>query len=164
VDSRDVRAGLWDTAGQERFRSILKPYYSRAAGAVAVYDLTRGETLADLTYDWIPSFREIAGSKAKIVIVGNKSDLVESGGEVELEAQKCARENGYSNCVMSAKTGEGVEEGFEDFVRLIVRSGLVSGAREATATESPTEMERETDSGRLSRRSWLKASWEYIYP
>jgi small GTP-binding protein len=164
VDSRNVRAHFWSTASPERFRSTRKFDYRGAVGAVAVYDLTRGETFTDLTDDWIPSFREVAGPKAKIVIVGNKSDLVEAGGEVELEAERFAAKNGYSHWVVSAKTGEGVDECFEEFVRLIVRSGVVPGVSAAAVTESPPAMEREADSGHLSRRSRRKASWEYIYP
>lgn len=31
---------IWDTAGQERFHSVVPIYYTRAQGAIVVYDIT----------------------------------------------------------------------------------------------------------------------------
>jgi 50S ribosomal subunit-associated GTPase HflX len=136
----------------------------QAVGAVTIYDLTRRDMLADLTCDWIPSFCDLIWRKAKIVMVGNKADLVEAGGEVELRAQEYARNEGYSHYIVSAKTGEGIKAAFEEFLALIVRSGLVPHVSAETPPESAPAIEPEADNGHLSRRSRRKASWEYIYP
>uniref|UniRef100_A0A8C8JKN6 Ras-related protein Rab-4B n=1 Tax=Oncorhynchus tshawytscha TaxID=74940 RepID=A0A8C8JKN6_ONCTS len=43
VGGKTVKLQIWDTAGQERFRSVTRSYYRGAAGALLVYDITRGE-------------------------------------------------------------------------------------------------------------------------
>jgi 50S ribosomal subunit-associated GTPase HflX len=58
---------------------------------------------------------------AKVMIVGNKTDLVDPGGEVELMARAFARERGYSHHTVSAKTGEGIDAVFEDLLGSIIR-------------------------------------------
>ena len=40
ADGKVVKAQIWDTVGQERYSSLTKNYYSKASGAILVYDVT----------------------------------------------------------------------------------------------------------------------------
>jgi GTPase SAR1 family protein len=131
IDSRPVIADIFLLPTKKAFKSIVEPWFRRALGLVAVYDLTMASTFAELTEIWIPLFLELADPSAKVVIVGNKVDLVIPGGQIELMAREFARENGYLHHTVSAKTGEWIDLVFEDLIRRIVRK--LSGPTAAPA-------------------------------
>lgn len=51
-------------------------HYKGAAGALIVFDLTNNMSYRH-TLEWLAEFRQQAPEKAKVVLVGNKLDLVE---------------------------------------------------------------------------------------
>jgi len=72
---------LFDTAGQEKFRAITFNYFKGTDGILLIYDITDKSTFESVE-QWIKSIREAIGdnsseSKYAIVLIGNKSDLVE---------------------------------------------------------------------------------------
>ncbi|PWA68049.1 transketolase family protein [Artemisia annua] len=72
VNRRVVR----DTAGQERFRSLIPSYIRDSSVAVITYDVASRQTFLD-TIKWIEEVRAERGSDVIIVLVGNKTDLVD---------------------------------------------------------------------------------------
>ena len=68
---------IWDTAGQERYKALVPMYYREAAGAIIVYDVTCNNSLENAK-DWILNVRQKGPEKIKIVLVGNKSDLLDN--------------------------------------------------------------------------------------
>ncbi|KAL9327508.1 hypothetical protein ACSQ67_002511 [Phaseolus vulgaris] len=76
LEDRTVRLQLWDTAGQERFRSLIPSYIRDSSVAVIVYDVASRQTFLN-TAKWIEEVRTERGSDVIIVLVGNKTDLVE---------------------------------------------------------------------------------------
>ena len=71
----NIKVQIWDTAGQERFRSITNAYYKGAKGALLVYDITRRETFENIN-KWVPELKQGGDKDLNIILVGNKSDLV----------------------------------------------------------------------------------------
>jgi len=76
IDGVKIKAQIWDTAGQERFRSITNAYYKGAKGALLVFDVTRRETF-DSINKWVPELKQSGDKDVTIILVGNKSDLVQ---------------------------------------------------------------------------------------
>ncbi|KAG7033618.1 Ras-related protein RABH1b [Cucurbita argyrosperma subsp. argyrosperma] len=76
LEDRTVRLQLWDTAGQERFRSLIPSYIRDSSVAVIVFDVASRQTFVN-TSKWIEEVRTERGSDVIIVLVGNKTDLVE---------------------------------------------------------------------------------------
>ncbi|KAI8374134.1 P-loop containing nucleoside triphosphate hydrolase protein [Radiomyces spectabilis] len=80
-----VRLQLWDIAGQERFGNMTRVYYKEALGAFVVYDVTRPNTFDGVTrwkndIDTKVTLPEAwGGGKIPVVLLANKSDLVQEG-------------------------------------------------------------------------------------
>lgn len=73
-----IKLAIFDTAGQERFRSIGPHYYRCAHGAMIVFDVTNPVSFDSVRY-WADAIRKHSQAAAKIplILVGNKSDLLE---------------------------------------------------------------------------------------
>ena len=67
-----VKLQIWDTAGQERFRTITSTYYRGTHGVIVVYDVTSGESFANVKR-WL---HEIDANCDVVnrILVGNKND------------------------------------------------------------------------------------------
>nr|GEX98222.1 Ras-related protein RABH1b [Tanacetum cinerariifolium] len=76
LEDRTVRLQLWDTAGQERFRSLIPSYIRDSSIAVIVFDVASRQSFMN-TEKWIEEVRTEQGSDVIIVLVGNKTDLVD---------------------------------------------------------------------------------------
>ncbi|XP_023766489.1 ras-related protein RABA6b [Lactuca sativa] len=115
-----IKAQIWDTAGQERFRAITNSYYRGALGAMLVYDITRNETFENVR-KWLQELREFGDPDMVIVLVGNKSDLVDLR-EVEVEdGQKLAEVEKLCFLETSAKENLNVEDAFLQMITKIYK-------------------------------------------
>ena len=72
VDDRLVTMQIWDTAGQERFRTITSTYYRGTHGVIVVYDVTSGESFANVKR-WLHEIDQNCDVVNRI-LVGNKND------------------------------------------------------------------------------------------
>lgn len=98
---------LWDTAGQERFRALSASYFRGADAIVFVYDVTSTDSFAELVDYWLPTARVhcLDDVQPFFVLVGNKADLP-AAAAVESPP---AREHFAASCVVSARTGDGID-------------------------------------------------------
>ena len=80
---------LWDTAGQERFSSLIPGYVRDSHVVIVVYDITNYNSFYNVN-SWIKIVRNERGTKALIIVAGNKTDLKDRR-EVTVEdaMQKC---------------------------------------------------------------------------
>ena len=67
---------ILDTCGQERLRALTANYYRNADGIMLLFDLTQISTFNNLQ-NWIESVQEKVQDQLPLVIVGNKTDLIE---------------------------------------------------------------------------------------
>lgn len=104
LEDRTVRLQLWDTAGQERFRSLIPSYIRDSSVAVVVYDVTNRQSFLN-TNRWIEEVRTERGSDVIIVLVGNKTDLVDKRQVSIEEGDSKAREFNVIFIETSAKAG-----------------------------------------------------------
>jgi small GTP-binding protein len=99
---------LWDLHGEDDFQTVRPSYLRGAAGYVLVADGTRRNTL-----DIARRLRDRALSvekSAEYCLLINKADLV-TEWEVPEESLAALAAEGWDVRRVSAKTGEGVEEG-----------------------------------------------------
>jgi len=104
LEDRTVRLQLWDTAGQERFRSLIPSYVRDSSVALVVYDVANRQSFLN-TSQWFEVVRAERGRDVIIVLVGNKTDLVEKRQVSIDEGDKKAREFGAIFMETSAKGG-----------------------------------------------------------
>ncbi|CAI4233349.1 unnamed protein product [Auanema sp. JU1783] len=75
--SEEMRLQIWDTAGQERFRCMVPMYMRNAAAAIIVYDVTNRQSFLDVD-KWANELQRCCGdSDPVLILIGNKTDLVE---------------------------------------------------------------------------------------
>ena len=109
---------IWDIASFEKFNAVTLNYFRGAAGALAVADLTRPETLSDIRH-LCDQFLSV-NSEAKLVFVGNKIDIFQGDETILNELGETARSYATHHLTTSAKTAEKVENAFMDLSKSIL--------------------------------------------
>ncbi len=116
----EVRLLVWDVVGQRGYMELLREvYFPGAQGALAVFDLTRWETLEGLR-NWI----EVAQKEvpaAPIIVLGNKADMVDRWAVTNEEAVAFCEALGLPYLPTSARTGLNVDEVFKRLSREALR-------------------------------------------
>lgn len=124
---------IWDIMGQKedynsssnRFPSY-KPsnmYFREAKGAIIVADITRYETFESLEF-WYNSLMKEVEEEIPVLFFANKVDLLdESSWSRDAIIEEFKQFNSPS-FITSAKTGEGVSDGFYELGRAILQSEL----------------------------------------
>jgi len=123
IEETQIRWQIWDLAGQPVFKDVVQAYYTKIFGGVLVYDVTRRQTFENVG-TWLKDMREHSGRERKVpvVLLANKIDLREEGAETVStdEGQKLADSIGIPFVETSAKSGDGVEDAFDQLGNLIL--------------------------------------------
>lgn len=114
IDDSLVTCNIWDLGGQDAYRKLRNLYLEGSNGALVLYDVTNRKSFQNLS-DWIDSFKNMRGSRP-LVMIGNKIDLPRKVPKEEAE-QKCAELENASYLETSAKTGENVEQAFNQLIK-----------------------------------------------
>lgn len=120
IDGKNVRTEIWDTAGQERFRSITAAYYRRALGCIIVFDLSHRQSFLNLE-SWMKEVRTLADPGIRLVMVGNKSDLMDQRAVTFDEASTYADQYEADYLETSALNSANVRLLFEQLIEQIYR-------------------------------------------
>ena len=103
IQERSIKVQFWDTAGQEKYQSISHTYYKMVSGVLLVYDITRADTFTKLE-TLLGEIHRFCPNDVKIMLIGNKKDLL-TEREVTIEkASKFAEDNGLFFWETSALT------------------------------------------------------------
>ena len=128
-EGKTIVLSIWDMAGEERFKTLFPSYLRGAVAGLAVFDLTRPDSLIDLS-DWISIMYE-KNRNFPIILVGTKTDAVSS----ELSELMKSRATEFANdhnvkgiWYVSSKTGEGVAELFDDLGNKVIEQYLLGKA------------------------------------
>lgn len=123
VGNQEVRLMIWDIAGRDDLQAIQKNYLRGASGFFFVADGTRRETVDEVLEEIEAIESENPGVPCLLMLL-NKADL-SSDWEMDDTAVRELRTR-FPVYVTSAKTGEHVEEAFEELTRQML--GLGSAA------------------------------------
>ena len=147
-DGTKLKLQIWDTAGQERYRSVGKAYYRSAVGVLCVFSLADHSTL-DAVGDWLKEVRRYCHPQAKVVVVGNKVDLVEQRRVTSEEARGLAEREGCEYQETSAKEATNVDECFYQMARDVYRLVVTN---ELNLQEPTLDIGNDTEGGGATRR------------
>jgi small GTP-binding protein len=117
---------VWDIIGSTGFESTQSRHIAGLNGAIVITDLSRPDTLANLEKYWLPLLSKVtanvlppilfAGNKVDIVDTKQASQTMKSFSEMDKKLRSAQTIGRYKVLnpyfVTSAKTGQGVEEGF----------------------------------------------------
>ncbi|MFX1346047.1 MAG: GTP-binding protein [Promethearchaeota archaeon] len=119
IDGKDVRLLLWDIGGQPQFHKLRTIYFKGSNGALGVFDLSSSQTLLKIP-GWISSIKKTVKKTIPMILLGNKVDL---DREIDKEeAEDLAKRLNCEYLETSAKTGENVEQAFEEIARACLQN------------------------------------------
>ncbi|XP_017464675.1 PREDICTED: ras-related protein Rab-35 [Rhagoletis zephyria] len=128
IDGLRIKLQIWDTAGQERFRTITSTYYRGTHGVIIVYDVTNGESFANVRR-WLDEIQNNCDVVNK-VLVGNKNDDPDRKVVITEDAQRFARQMEIELFETSAKDNINVEEMFLAITRQVLQHKLRNAQNE----------------------------------
>ncbi|TFG03007.1 MAG: GTP-binding protein [Promethearchaeota archaeon] len=113
LQNKKIKLQIWDVGGEERFRFLLPTYCLGANAAFLLYDITRPQTLDNIS-EWVNIVRQ-KGGEIPIMLVGSKIDLAEDQREItrEFGIQIAEKHKMASFGEISSKTGQNVSKTFE---------------------------------------------------
>jgi len=129
LEDRTVRLQRWDTAGQERFRSLIPSYIRDSSVAVVVFDVANRQSFLN-TARWVEEVRSERGSDVIIMLVGNKTDLVDKRQVSIEEGDAKAREFGVMFIETSAKAGFNIKALFRKIAAALPGMEALSSAKQ----------------------------------
>jgi small GTP-binding protein len=117
VGAEAVTLVLWDIAGEDDTRSIRTSYVRGASGYFLVADGTRAETLEVASSIQARLTADIG--RLPFLLLINKADLAEDW-DIASQPVESLERDGWRVLRTSAKTGEGVEEAFQELATRMV--------------------------------------------
>ena len=110
---------IWDTSGEERFMSVTKQYFRESQGAIIVFNLTDKNSFEQID-KWIKMIKEEAPKNIVIMVVGNKSDLINERVDFGSELEHYKKD--YLYFEVCAKNGTNVSLAFEELTLKIIKN------------------------------------------
>lgn len=117
IDEQNLALLIWDIYGEDDIQEIRLNYIRGTSGYLLVADGTRPETL-DVAKRIRKRIEDNLGPIPFILLI-NKSDLTDEW-KFEDETLENMKKEGWAIIKSSAKTGEGVEDGFKRLAKLII--------------------------------------------
>ena len=110
LGGEEISFVIWDIAGHTL--QLHPAFYSSAHGAILVCDLSK-KSSADSITQWHNALLNKVGI-IPVLVLANKSDL-----EKECDTEYI-KQYGYDALEVSARTGEGVKEAFEEMAKILI--------------------------------------------
>ncbi len=109
VNGQEITMLIWDLYGEDAVQQIRSSYVRGAAGYLLVADGTRPDTLETVRRIHTRMVTELG--PLPFVLMLNKCDLQDEW-RIDADALEALQDEGWAVQRCSARTGEGVEEGF----------------------------------------------------
>ncbi|KAF5001066.1 hypothetical protein FGRMN_1260 [Fusarium graminum] len=126
-NSKTIKTAIWDAAGLEQYRcSIMNtPYYTDAAAAMIVYDITSRLSFENAAR-WLDEVRDHVEDDTVIMLVGNKIDMGNKRVVHTREAKRFADNKGILFLETSALNKGQVNIAFETIIDEVYKQRCTS--------------------------------------
>ena len=122
VDGKIIKLQIWDTCGQEIYQSVITNFYRNSSVALMVYAIDNKKSFEHISY-WLKEIKKASNPDAKVILIGNKSDLDENREVTYDEAKNYSEDFEFSNFYeVSAKKGINVEKIFIEIANLLIKN------------------------------------------
>ena len=91
-DGEIVNVRIMDTCGQERYDALFSNYYKDADCCLLVYDITSEQSFNKIKNYYIGKIKDNCKSIIRVILLGNKTDLVEARKISKDDGAKLAEE------------------------------------------------------------------------
>ena len=118
-NKKSYMINFFDTAGQEKYKSISINIIKNANGIVLMYDITNKSSFDSIS-NWMENVIAIKGNNFPVILVGNKTDLVDEREVSTEEGEQLAKKFGVKLFEISNKSGTNVEEAGLELVNQVV--------------------------------------------
>jgi len=112
---------IWDVLGQKGYSGVQETAIKGTQGVLMVYDVTEDASRRGLEDYWLPAVWRLAG-RVPMVLVGNKSDLIENRIWAEEYLYFLSQKYSCPSILTSAKTGDRVEQAFKALAEEILQT------------------------------------------
>ena len=124
IQDKIIKLQIWDTCGQEMYRSLISNFYRNASLAMMVYAINSKESFQNIN-TWLKEVKIQSHPDVKIILIGNKCDLVDNREVTYEEAKKFKEENQIIYFEeTSARTGINVKEVFTQAAKILFSEHL----------------------------------------
>eukprot|EP01083_Nonionella_stella_P232341 819755_1 len=104
IGNLKVKYNIWDCPGQKVLQHIPVLYITGAMAVLIVYDLTDNVTYKRAK-EWMKYVQDEGKGYDKVLVIGNKKDLINERVVSYEEAHNCCMQFGYNYMETSAKSG-----------------------------------------------------------
>ena len=135
-DGSLVNVQILDTAGQERFKSINTNYYQRADCCLLVYDVTNKNSFNECKDYFNEKIQENCKENIQVILLGNKTDLVNQREVTPDEGANLGLENNYIFIETSCLKNENVSDAFETLIEITNREAIKNKSKGNNKSEN----------------------------
>ena len=121
--AKNTRLAIWDVGGSENIRPLWRTYMRQADGIVFVVDSTDRKRMEEIKEELSLALNSCLKERVPVLILANKQDLhyaMDPTDMIELlELKELKDKNPWIIQSASAKTGDGIKEGYTALVGMI---------------------------------------------
>lgn len=146
--AKNSRLSIWDVGGGENIRPLWRTYMRQADGIVFVIDSTDRKRMEEIKEELPLALHSCLKDRVPVLVFANKQDLHYAMDPAEitelLQLNELKKRNPWVLQAASAKTGDGIKEGYTALIKMIDEKRFATKEKESTPanfTLTPTASE-----------------------
>ena len=124
INDTIIKLQIWDTCGQELYRSLITNFYRNSSLALIVYSVTSERSFTNID-TWLQELRTHSNPDVKMILIGNKIDLIEQRVISKEQGELLAKKNNMNLFIeTSAKAGINAQNTFVQMAYILYQDYL----------------------------------------
>ena len=136
INDTIIKLQIWDTCGQELYRSLITNFYRNSSLALIVYSVISERSFTNIDR-WLQELRTHSNPDVKIILIGNKIDLIEQRVISKEQGELLAKKNNMNLFIeTSAKAGINAQNTFVQMAYILYQDYLKYKNNDDLASDS----------------------------